>query len=76
MITVLKQILKTKMIQNKNQPHTQVYRTQGLNLSLQMYSEGSPAVKQSNETAFSYFKKAADKVITIVEFFVRFSQKS
>lgn len=27
-----------------------------------MYSEGSPAVKQSNETAFSYFKKAADKV--------------
>lgn len=39
-----------------------------------MYSEGSPAVKQSNETAFSYFKKAADKVITIVEFFVRFSQ--
>lgn len=50
--------------------------TQGLNLSLQMYSEGSPAVKQSNETAFSYFKKAADKVITIVEFFVRFSQKS
>lgn len=75
MITVLKQNFKTKMIQNKNQPHTQVY-IQGLNLSLQMYSEGSPAVKQSNETAFSYFKKAADKVITIVEFFVRFSQKS
>lgn len=75
MITVLKQNFKTKMIQNKNQPHTQVY-TQGLNLSLQMYSEGSPAVKQSNETAFSYFKKAADKVITVVEFFVRFSQKS
>lgn len=75
MITVLKQNFKMKMIQNKNQPHTQVY-IQGLNLSLQMYSEGSPAVKQSNETAFSYFKKAADKVITIVEFFVRFSQKS
>lgn len=75
MITVLKQNFKMKMIQNKNQLHTQVY-IQGLNLSLQMYSEGSPAVKQSNETAFSYFKKAADKVITIVEFFVRFSQKS
>lgn len=75
MITVLKQNFKTKMIQNKNQPHTQVYIGSEL-VSLQMYSEGSPAVKQSNETAFSYFKKAADKVITIVEFFVRFSQKS
>ena len=27
-----------------------------------MYSEGSPAVKANNETAFEYFKKAADKV--------------
>lgn len=41
-----------------------------------MYSEGSPAVKQSNETAFGYFKKAADKVNSVDEFFVRFSQKS
>ena len=30
---------------------------------LQMYSEGSPAVKQNNQTAMFYFKKAADKAI-------------
>ena len=28
----------------------------------QMYSEGSTAVKQDNETAFQWFKKAADAV--------------
>ena len=27
-----------------------------------MYSEGSSAVKQNNETAFMWFKKAADQV--------------
>ena len=27
-----------------------------------MHSEGSPVVKQDNQTAFQYFKKAADKV--------------
>lgn len=27
-----------------------------------MYSEGSPVVKQNNETAIGYFKKAAEKV--------------
>ena len=29
---------------------------------LQMYSEGSSAVKQDNKTAFRWFKKAADAV--------------
>lgn len=31
-------------------------------LYFQMYSEGSTAVKQDNETAFQWFKKAADAV--------------
>ena len=30
--------------------------------SVQMYLEGSKVVKANNQTAFSYFKKAADKV--------------
>jgi len=31
-----------------------------------MYLEGSPVVKANNETAFNYFKKAADKVFCVL----------
>lgn len=39
-----------------------VDENQGITCILQMYSEGSTAVKQNNKTAFQWFKKAADAV--------------
>ena len=32
-------------------------------MHIQIYAEGGPGVKQSNETALKYFKKAADQVL-------------
>ena len=32
----------------------------------QMYMEGGTAVKPDNKTAYEYFKKAADKVRTVL----------